>query len=528
MPTLTLDQALELGELRKKEGKFGEAADIYRQILATFPKHALTMTRLGIVLGMADRLGEARDTFLKATIADPNFCPAWLNLSLAYERLEEFDKAIAARREAIRLHDNDAESWHRLGVCLGKSGQLTEAVQALRRCIELNPLETRARNDLCVALCKLGQGDAALESAQQGLALQPDNPAAMRVVAFCLKVCGHFDEATDVWRRLLESNPADDEARGQWAMCLLEQGDFERGWREYECRWRCESFSANVCRDVERQWGIPETVGKPDLAGRTILLYFEQGIGDTIQFIRYAPLLAGRGARVIAACQWPVKSLLEVCPGVRLAYGPTDRLPQYDWHIPMLSLPLLFGTTVQTIPAAVPYFKPHAAGVKTWQSRIESAAGKTLRVGLAWAGSRLHKNDANRSMDSKLLAPLSAVQGVTFFSLQKSLETPTPAAPPPGMPLIDHTSALCDFADTAAMILNLDLVISVDTAVAHLAGALAKPVWTLLSSVPDFRWMRDRPDTPWYPTMRLFRQKIFGQWSEVIESVARELQSKAR
>jgi hypothetical protein len=349
----------------------------------------------------------------------------------------------------------------------------------------------------------------------------------MRYLADSLKKSGRFQDATEIWRRALDIDPSRSEARGQWAMCLITLGDYQRGWREYESRWDCETFEGNKRRDPNRQWGIPPT-GHPDVAGKTILLYAEQGIGDFIQFVRYASLFAAQGARVIVQCVWTLKSLLEKCDGVRLVYTEREPLPTYDWHIPLMSLPLAFNTTPQTIPANIPYLRADLARSKTWQSRVQSATtpGHRLRVGLTWAGNPKHKNDLNRSIDPTLLSVLAKVEGVDFFSLQKSKENKK-ADPPPGLKLLDFTTSLHDFAETAALIEQLDLIISADTAVAHLAGAMGKPTWTLIPFPPDFRWHLQDDKTPWYPTMRLFRQQTHNNWPDIIQKITHALETEA-
>jgi hypothetical protein len=257
------------------------------------------------------------------------------------------------------------------------------------------------------------------------------------------------------------------------------------------------------------------------VSGRTILLYAEQGIGDTIHFVRYATILAQRGARVLVECPWSLKLLLGTCPGVRLVWARGEQLPEYDWHIPMLSLPAALETTVQTIPGNVPYLFADPARSKAWRTRVDGAAKGRLRVGLVWAGSPGYVNDARRSISPALLAPLAQIGGVTLFSLQKG--PATDKKPPPDLRLVDFTISLTDFAESAALIEQLDLIISVDTAVAHLAGAMGKAVWTLLRHIPDWRWMLHRSDTPWYPTMRLFRQRAADDWPGVIEEVGQAL-----
>jgi hypothetical protein len=423
------------------------------------------------------------------------------------------------------MHPDSAEHWHRLGTCLGKKGDYRQAIEGLRKSLQLDPSGEGAHHDLVMALCRDNQLQAAEQTAFDKIrATGKVKEETLRLVADGLKSAGRFEAAADLWRRAVEADPLCAEARGHWAMCLITLGDYENGWLQYESRWGCESFSDNVRRDPSRQWGIAPT-GRPDVAGKTMLLYSEQGIGDTIQFVRYADVLARRGARVIVHCPWPLKSLVEKSAGVRLAYPVTLGVPSYDWHIPMLSLPLALGTTIQTVPAEVPYLRVDPSLRKSWSARVHAATppGTKLRVGLAWAGNRKHKNDSNRSIAPGLLAPLAQAPNVAFFNLQKSNENQKAEIAPPIPRLIDFTPSLHDFADTAALIDQLDLVISADTAVAHLAGGLARRVWTLLPFVPDFRWGLGSDQTPWYPTMRLFRQTTLGDWPEVIDRVVSEL-----
>jgi Flp pilus assembly protein TadD len=529
MPAVSLEKAIELADQLMSRGQPAEAERVYRQILATAPQNIFVLNRLGICVGQSARLAEARDIFRLALQIDPKFVDAWANLSLACERLEELDGAIAARRKAIELHENNADHWHRLGTCLGKKGELSLAIESLRKSIELDPNVNAVHHDLVLALSRDGQQEAAEEAAFLRFEVIRKVEAEMiRPVADNFKSAGNFQRATDIWRRVVEIDPSCFEAHGQLAMCLITLGDYENGWRLYESRWQCDSFKNNSRRDPARQWGR-EPVGRPDVAGKTILIYCEQGIGDTIQFVRYATLFAERGARVIVECHWPVKSLLERCAGVRLVYGTHEALPNYDWHIPVMSLPHVFETRAETIPAEVPYISVDPSRRKSWAGRVEAAtpAGTRLRVGIAWAGSPKHKNDANRSIHPELLAPLADVDGVVFFSLQKANENEKAAMQPVRPRLVDFTSSLCDFGETAALMDHLDLVICADTAVAHLAGATGKPVWTLLPFVPDFRWGLQGSQTPWYPTMRLFRQPKPRDWASVMEMVVEALKARA-
>jgi hypothetical protein len=258
------------------------------------------------------------------------------------------------------------------------------------------------------------------------------------------------------------------------------------------------------------------------LNGQRILLYAEGGLGDTIQFIRYAPLMAARGGKVIFECPAPLVSLLRDMPGLEQIIPAGEPMPPFDLLCPLMSLPLNFKTTIRTIPASVPYLHPDSRLVEEWSRKLPADPGRP-RIGLVWAGNRQNMNDRNRSMSLGRFASLAAVKNARFYSLQVGPAGEEARHSPPGVDLIDYTDDLHDFADTAAMVANLDLVIAVDTSVAHLAGALAKPIWLLVPYLPDWRWMLHRDDSPWYPTMRLFRQKARGDWTGVIKGLVDSL-----
>jgi tetratricopeptide (TPR) repeat protein len=518
MAQVPLDQAVALATKFQTEGNLAEAEKIWRLIAAATPNSAPTLNRLGVILGMQHRYADARANFERAVQIDPAFSDAWGNLALACENLKDYPAAISSNRQHIALRPDAAESWHRLGVALGKSGDLPAAIEALWKSIDLNPESASILNDLVLALSRHRQSAAFEPSAPSST--NPSSEIGPTQIAGALKKEGSFREWIDIWRRIVRDHPENPDLHGQLAMSLLAEGNFEEGWKEYEWRWRCKTFAKNTRRPIAREWGNPEGADFPDVAGRTLLLYCEQGIGDTIQFIRYARVLAERGARVIVEGQWPLKGLLSRSEGVRLSYGKMEKLPAYDWHIPLLNLPRALNATLENIPAKIPYITADPSRAKTWKPRIDEAAkGATLKVGLAWAGNPEHKNDAHRSIDPALLLPLADIHGIRFFSLQKAGDNKNcPPAPAP-MQIVDFTSKLYDFAETAALIDQLDLVISVDTAIVHLGGAMGKRVWTLLSSVSDFRWLMNREDSPWYPTMRLFRQSRFDEWEEPVARV---------
>ena len=327
-----------------------------------------------------------------------------------------------------------------------------------------------------------------------------------------------MDEALAACERAIALKPEFPVARSNRAMMLLLKGEFAKAWAEYE--WRLQRGDIAPPRGLSQ----PQWKGE-DPAGLAILIHAEQGVGDSIHFIRYAPLLAARGARVIVECQPELVALFRTVEGVERVLAAGETLPAFDRHVPMMSLPFAFHTTLDAIPARVPYLRADETRVKAWAERVAREGGR-MKVGVAWAGKPSHKDDHLRSLRLSAFAPLAEAKGVSFYSLQKSEAAAQAKDPPPGMALIDLTDEIKDFADTAALLVNLDLVIAVDTAVIHLGGALARPVWTLLHFVPDWRWMLDREDSPWYPTMRLFRQPAPGDWPAVLHRVAEELVRK--
>ncbi len=342
-----------------------------------------------------------------------------------------------------------------------------------------------------------------------------------------LHMAGRYAEGIASCRRAIELRPDFAEAHKDLSLMLLVQGEFEDGWREYEWRLLLPRYFNSPTRFVQPQWD------GSDLRGRTILVHAEQGLGDTIQFARFLPLLEQRGARVILECQAELVRLMkqmEILKRVEIFPRESKSGPKvkFDVHAALLSLPLLLNRLApsdQLDVAQPPYITADANMRDQWHARV--AESKGLKVGLSWAGSPTNKNDRHRSITLSALAPL-AREGVDFYMLQFGKPAEQAANPPPGMKLIDHTALIGDFADTAAMVAELDLIICVDTALGHLAGAMGKPAWVLVQFTPDFRWLLEGRATPWYPSMRLFRQKKLGDWAEAIQEVAAELQKLAK
>ncbi len=389
---------------------------------------------------------------------------------------------------------------------------MDEAVARYRRALALRPDYPEAHNDLGSALAQQGRLDEAVAHYGRALALRPDYPEAHSNLGSALADQGRLDEAVAHFRRALALKPDYPEAHSNLAMVLLAQGDMDAGWAEYEWRWKMPHAVK-----AARSFAQPRWRGEA-AEGRTLLIHAEQGLGDTVQFCRYAPLAANRGLRVILEVQEPLVRLLRGLPGVDRVVGQGEALPPFDLHCPMLSLPLALATATESIPSAASYLHADPAQVAAWRTRLAAMGSGRLRIGLAWAGNPDLPADHRRSLAPDRLAPLFDLSGLHVFSLQKD----GPAAPE-AFPLTDLMGEVGDFADTAALVANLDLVISVDTAVAHMAAALGKPVWLLNRFDSCWRWQAGRRDSPWYPTLRLYRQPRPGDWAPVLAEVARDL-----
>ena len=361
-------------------------------------------------------------------------------------------------------------------------------------------------------------------SCRRALQLKPDFVKAHSNLAIALREQGRVADAEAGFKRALELDPAYAEAHVNYAFLLLQTGRFERGWQEYEYRWQAKNHEPLPA------FGKPLWLGESDVRNKSILLWAEQGLGDSIQFVRYATLLAQRGATVHLLVPPPLKALLASCTGVASVLVPGEPLPPFDYHCPLLSLPLACKTELDTIPANIPYLAASAAAIAQWRDRLGEP--QALRVGLVWAGSPRTNQpsaeaiDRQRSIGFNRLQALLDIEGIEFYSLQVGEPARSQLN---GHPKVrDFTGQLHDFSDTAALIANLDLVISVDTSVIHVAGALGKPVWLLNRYNTCWRWLSDRSDSPWYPSLRIFRQLTLGDWDGVIDDVRQALLQRIR
>ncbi|MBO0738272.1 MAG: tetratricopeptide repeat protein [Alphaproteobacteria bacterium] len=500
-----------LGALLNDLGRPAEAEASCREALRLRPNYPGAHTNLGNALRALGRLTEAEASWREALRARPDLPEVHINLGNALRALGRPAEAEASFREALRFRPDFPDAHLRLGAALYDLGRLAEAEASWREALRLRPDHPEVHISLGVALNDLGRPAEAEASCREALRLRPDFPAAHHNLGNALCALGRPAEAEASFREALRHQPNSPETHNNLGMALLLAGQFEEGWKENEWRWKTKTMRS-------RDFSEPLWRGEA-IEDRTILLHAEQGFGDTLQFCRYAPLMVG-SAGIILEVQAPLVRLLSRLPGVTEIVAGGDRLPPFDLHCPLMSLPLAFGTTLDTIPAGMPYLSADPALAANWQKRLVGLDG--LRIGLVWAGEQglnfpaKAVVDRRRSIALKALAPLGEVSGVSFVSLQKGGPAAQAADPPHGLMLRDFTSDLHDFEDTAALIVNLDLVISVDTAVAHLAGALGKPVWLLNRFDTDWRWLLNRDDSPWYPTLRQFRQLHPGDWNSAI------------
>jgi tetratricopeptide (TPR) repeat protein len=512
-----------LGIALKEQARLDEAIACYRTAIGLNPNYSGAHNNLGIALRTQGWVDEAVACFQRAIDLDPNYPGAHNNLGIALKEQARLDEAVACFRKAIEINPNHAAAHNNLGIALKEQARLDEAVGCFRRALDLTPDFAEAHNNLGTVLGEQARQEEAVACYRQAIDLKPDFSEAHNNLGTALRARQRLDDAVASYRRAIGLDPDYADAHNNLAMALLARGDMAAGWEEYEWRWRTPQTIRTRRDFTQPQWRGEHA------EGRTLLIHAEQGLGDTIQFCRYAPLAAARGLRVILEVPGPLVRLLRGLPGVERVLERGETLPQFDLHCPMLSIPLAVGTTITTIPSTVPYLCADAVQVAAWRTRLADMDKSGPRIGLVWAGSsRRHSPtgaalDGRRSIAPDRLAPLLGLSGLHFFSLQKD----GPAAPE-HFRLTDVMNEMADFADTAALIANLDLVVSVDTSVAHLAGALGKPVWLLDRFDPCWRWLVGRRDSPWYPTLRLYRQPHPGDWDAVLAEVARDLHSLAR
>ncbi|NJO76237.1 MAG: tetratricopeptide repeat protein, partial [Leptolyngbyaceae cyanobacterium RM1_406_9] len=504
-----------LGNLFRQTGDLEQAIAHYQQAITLAPRYAEAHNNLGMVWQDQGKFEQAIACYQKALALQPDNADVHNNLGNALQGQKQFEAAIACYQKALRLQPENFTFYNNLGAALQELGRLTESIQAYRQALTLKPDYADAYYNLGNTLKDLKKLNECVTCYRQAIALKPDYPDAYNNLGLALCEQGKIAESVAAYQQAISLKPDYADAHLNRGLSLLLAGELAPGFEEYEWRWQVKGPNfKSLPAFAQPMWDGSY------LNGKTILLHAEQGFGDTIQFIRYAPLVAERGGRVIVECPEALVRLLQTTAGIDQVIPKGAPLPEFHVHAPLLSLPRIFGTTLKTIPAQIPYLKPPASDF-----RLEALPDR-FKVGIVWAGSPDHRSDRDRSCSLDQFAKLLEVPNVQLYSLQKGPRTADLSQLPNASAIQDLSPQLKDFADTAAAMMQLDLIITVDTSVGHLAGALGRPVWVLLSFAADWRWMCDRPDSPWYSTLRLFRQPTPGDWDSVLTQTIQTLKTK--
>jgi tetratricopeptide (TPR) repeat protein len=508
---------LEEGRLWMQAGSPDKAVEAYRHAAELNPHSAEAHNGLGIAYKKLERFAHAVASYQQALAVRPDFVEALGNMSNALCELKRFDEAEVYCRQALDLSPNSSWVHNSLGMVLYKQSRWSEAEAELRRALELDGAAQTVYQNLGTLLYERGRPHEAEPILRRALAGNPSDDGLLCSLGNALQDMGHLDEATANFDAALRVNPDCANARFNRSLVSLLRGDFASGWNEYEWRWKRTSAPKYG------SFSQPAWQGEP-LSGRTLLLHCEQGFGDTLQFIRLAELINKRGGRVVFVCPRTLIRVIRSCRAIDELVVENEPLPAFDVHLPLMSLPKVLGLVrEQDLPATIPYLEVDPLRVEAWRARLAGVSGR--KIGINWQGNPKHTRDALRSIPLAEFSPLARVAGVQLYSLQKGPGREQLADLNERNSIIDLADELFDFAETGAACQALDLVITCDSACAHLAGALGRPVWLVLPAAPDWRWQLEREDSPWYPTMRLFRQSTLGDWSEVFARITAALQS---
>ncbi len=500
-------------------GNFAQAEALYQQVIQADAAHAEAHHFLGLVAFQTGRNQVALNLIRRSIALNPENANAHYNLGNVHSGQGRLAEAAECFQRALRLNPRHADASNNLGLFYAQLGQFTEAGKYFQQALAINPRHADAHNNLGNVLKEEGRLIQAIDCFWRALAINPNHADAHTNLGLNLAQQGQFVAAAYCYRQALRINPRHGMALGNRALLHLLQGDFANGWPDFEQRWARPGVAP-------RAFEKPPWDGSP-LLGKTILVYAEQGLGDTIQFARYLPLVQRRGGKVVFECPPALIGLFTGFVGIDQIVSTDSILPTFHENIPLMSLPGLFRTTLATIPADIPYLDAERLNDLHWRRVMNETASVTVRssvnIGIAWQGNPTHGHDRERSIPLKLFDSLAEVDKVRLISLQvgpgtDQLKTVT-------FPIADLGSRFDpnSLTDLAAVLMNMDLVVTVDTSVAHLAGAMGVPVWVLLPVVPDWRWLLERTDSPWYPTMRLFRQRRRNDWDEVFTRIAAEL-----
>lgn len=542
----------QIGNVYKNLSQYEDAISAYKKCLELLPDHEEAMNCIGFSLCQQNKHQEAIGYFIKAITIRADFPEALNNMGVAYLELDRPDQTKALCEKAIAMRPNYTAALNNLGNALKSQGSFKEAIHYYEMALTIDPKLVEARNNLglsmmygmsaidtataCfnevlkqnpdhpqalnnlgITLCHQGLFEEGITCYQKATKINSEYTEAISNLACAFRATGRTDEALKLYEKVIIQKPEFAEAHNNYAMMLLSVGKFDEGFLEYEWRWKTKQL-----KEAHRIFDRPQWIGE-DIRGKSLLIHAEQGFGDTLQFGRYAKVAQQLGIRVTLEVPSILVRIMSSMGGLEQVVALGDPLPEFDYHCPMLSLPRAFKTQLDSIPSKTPYLYADNADIKVWKDRLHSGSNK-MRVGLVWAGNpRLHSFDLSsidrqRSMPSHHLLTLANIENVEFYSLQKD-----GAKAPDNFPIIDYMDKCHDFSDTAALISQLDLVISVDTSVVHLAGALGKPVWLLNRYDTCWRWRYNCNDSPWYSNLRQFRQPNYANWTNVMERVRKEL-----
>jgi tetratricopeptide (TPR) repeat protein len=514
---------LNLGTVLADQKKFDEAIAAYRHALTVDPYDSILHVSLGSALRQQGQLDESVIHFRRASTLDPDNLAAFRLLGLVLHEVGQVDEAAHIFRQVSTRDPGDVESLTNLGACLCALGQVDDAIAACDLALALNPHHAPAHTNMGILLDMQNDFEAAVAAHRRAVEANPSYAQGYANLAVALGHAGEVDEALEVSRRAIALDPDKPQTRFNHSHALLMSGNLLNGFVEHRWGRKCKGSSVGFPDLPGSEWE-----GEP-LAGRTLLLYAEFGIGDALQFVRYLPMIAAKerlkesseGGSIVLQVQPGIAPLLRTMPGVTVV-SRGEPLPPFDVHLPLMDLPRIFRTTLDSIPAEIPYLHVDPVKLARWRHALDKTS--LLKVGVVWAGNPLHKSDRFRSLSAEVVLPRLITPGVQLFSLQME-PRPEDVRVLTGLraDVIDLARAIDDFTDTAAVVSALDLVIAVDTSVVHLAGAIGRPVWVLLPHALDWRWMHEREDTPWYPTVRLFRQHKTLAWDGVLSRVSAEL-----
>lgn len=511
---LSISQALQVAIQHHQAGQLPQAETLYREVIALDPENVDANHLLGVIAYQSGKNDVAVQLMQKALQANPDHAEAHNNLGLVYQALSQLEAAIASHRKAIALNPGFPQAHYNLGNALKITGHTNEAIVSYREAIFLNSNYANAYTNLGVSLVKLGRLDEAIASQQQAISINLDFVEAWRNLGNVLRDSGQPNEAEAAFTKALALVPDDPDTIFSWSLLDLQKGDFEEGWQKYETRFQAKKFAGDY-----PEMPVPRWQGQ-SLNGKNLFVWAEQGLGDAIQFIRYLENLKEENAQIWLCCQQALHGLFQSITYID-RFVESGEVTVADYHIPLMSLPVACKTTLESIPQYVPYVFPDEEIVEQWRERLQGDDG--FRIGLSWAGNPDNDYDVFRSAQLKEFSTLMSMPGVSIYSLQKGHGSDQVKGLAEGMKIIDTTVDQTDLMATAGLIANLDLVISVDTAIVHLVGAMGKPVWLCLSANPDWRWLLAREDSPWYPTMRLYRQEQHGEWGSVINDIETDL-----